>query len=133
MPCWRDDDRFGSNALRANDIAGTGRSRARVRAWCFACERGKVVDTIIWQKFAARQWPMTLEQAASRFRCQGCGSSDHVGLFPIERPPAPHNAPSLLVEGFFHGMRGKKKRRDDDIADRASAKLIAALKKRKRE
>ncbi len=101
-----------------------------VRAWCFACERGKVIDTNIWMKFAARGWPMTLDQAASRFRCEACGSVDQVSLFPVKRPPAPPNAPSLLVEAFFHGMRSKRKRGDHDIVERTSARLIAALKKR---
>ena len=123
MPPDSDHQPCAQMTLKELDDAGRD-----VRAWCFACARGSLVDTMIWQKFAERGWPMTLEQAAAHFRCEACGSAEHVGLFPIERPPAPANAASLLVEGFFHGMRGKRKRRDDDIAERAAAKLTARLK-----
>ena len=84
-----------------------------VRAWCFECQRGERIDTIIWQKFEAKGWPMSMTEAARRFRCKQCRTSEHVALFPARRPPMPPNAPERLVELFFHGMRsaGKRNRR----------------------
>lgn len=46
-----------------------------VRAWCWACGRGAVTFSIIWQKFDAKGWPQDLASAASRFTCSQCGSS----------------------------------------------------------
>lgn len=82
-----------------------------VRAWCFDCQRGEIVDTIIWQRFEARGWPMTIDTAAPRFRCKECRSSAAVRLYPASRPPTPPNAASLLVEGFFFKMRSMAKQR----------------------
>lgn len=81
-----------------------------VRAWCFACARGAVIDSIVWQRFAARGWPQDLCSAAARFTCSGCRSAVDVALYPARRPPAPPNAAALLVEAWFHGMRGAHKR-----------------------
>lgn len=81
-----------------------------VRAWCFACGRGAVIDSIIWQRFAARGWAQDLHSAACRFRCRSCRSAASVALYPTRRPPAPANSASLLVEAWFHGLRGAHKR-----------------------
>lgn len=91
-------------------------ARRDVRAWCFACARGEVVDTIVWQRFAERGWPMLIGEAARRFTCRGCGSAADVGLFPIGRAPPLANEPSRLVEAFFHGMRSRRKRSRNDTA-----------------
>ncbi|MCA0211402.1 MAG: hypothetical protein LCH74_20275 [Proteobacteria bacterium] len=58
-----------------------------------------------------------------------CSSADQVALYPARRPPAPSNAPSLLVERFFFDVRSMRKKRDP-IADRASARLLEAWRKR---
>lgn len=94
-----------------------------VRAWCFACARGEVLDTMIWERFDANGWDMALDIAAARFRCNGCGSSAEVRLYPAWREPIPANAPARLVERFFHGMRAQKSPR----FEKASADLAAAF------
>lgn len=99
-----------------------------VRAWCFACGRGAVTDTIVWQKFAAKNWPQDLAAAARRFTCSACGSSADVALFPTRRAPAPHDASTRLVVGWFHAMRSANKpRRQDPISERAAARLAAGV------
>ena len=100
-----------------------------VRAWCFRCARGAVVDTIMWQRFEARGWPQDLQAAAARFTCSSCSSAEHVALYPATRPPTPHDAPTRLVARYFFTVRGAGKKRDP-IADRAIARLLEALRQR---
>ncbi len=95
-----------------------------IRAWCFDCARGAVIDSIMWQRFEARGWPMELELAAARFPCRKCRSSEHVRLFPASRPQTPHNAPALLVEAFFHGMRSIGKRSKGGTIGQAAARQV---------
>lgn len=100
-----------------------------VRAWCFSCARGAVIDSIMWQRFATRGWAQDLASAAARFTCSACRSADHVALYPARRPPPPPNAPSLLVERFFFDVRGLRKKRDP-IAERAIARLVEQWRRR---
>lgn len=100
-----------------------------VRAWCFRCARGAVIDAIMWQRFEARGWPQDLKAAVARFTCRACRSADQVALYPARRPPVPANAPSLLVERFFFDVRSMRKKRDP-VADRANARLLEAWRKR---
>ncbi|MGN6596093.1 hypothetical protein [Sphingopyxis terrae] len=100
-----------------------------VRAWCFACARGAVIDSIMWQRFAARGWPQDLASAAARFTCNACGSAEHVALYPARRPPTPHNAASRLVERFFFDVRSSRKK-SDPIAERAAARLLKHWRRR---
>jgi hypothetical protein len=105
-----------------------------VRAWCWACGRGAVTDSIVWQKFAAKGWPQDLEAAAARFTCSACGSSADVALYPARRDPAPANAHSLLVEYWFHNMRSVgKARTSDPISERASTAIAQAYARRQQE
>lgn len=106
-----DSDRKPCAQMTLQDLDA---ARRDVRAWCFACARGEKVDTIVWQRFAARGWPMLIGVAAARFTCRGCGSAAQVGLFPIGRPPLRANEGALLVEAFFHGMRRIHKRSKAD-------------------
>lgn len=103
--------------------------RQDVRAWCFWCARGAVIDSIMWQRFEARGWAQDLASAAARFTCSACRSADHVALYPARRPPAPLNAPSLLVERFFFDVRGLRKKRDP-IAERAIERLAEQRRRR---
>lgn len=120
-----DSDRQPCAQMTLQDLDAAGRD---VRAWCFACARGDRVDTIVWQRFAARGWPMAIGVAATRFTCGGCGSSTQVGLFPIGRPPARANEGALLVEAFFHGMRSMRKRaKNDASAEVAAGRLVRQL------
>lgn len=84
--------------------------RQDVRAWCFRCARGAVIDTIIWQRFEARGWPQDLHSAAARFTCSSCGSADQVALYPARRPPLAHDEPERLVARYFFTVRGMRKR-----------------------
>ena len=114
-----DSERKPCAQMTLQELDTAGRD---VRVWCFACARGEKVDTIVWQRFAARGWPMLIDVAAARFTCRGCGSSAHVGLFPIGRPPSRANEGALLVEAFFHGMRSTRKRGKNDVAGAGTAR-----------
>ena len=100
-----------------------------VRAWCFRCARGAVIDTIMWQRFEARGWPQDLQAAAARFTCSSCRSADQVALYPARRPPVPHDAAERLVARYFFTVRGAGKKRDP-IAERAAARLLDAIRRR---
>lgn len=106
-----------------------------VRAWCWACGRGAVTDSIVWQKFAAKGWPQDLAAAAARFTCRTCGSSADVALYPARREPTPHDAPSRLVVGWFHRMRsaGKAAKRDAIASDAADVLAAAVDRRRQHE
>lgn len=122
MPPDSERKPWAQMTLQELDTAGRD-----VRAWCFACARGERVDTIVWQRFAARGWAMGIGAASSRFTCSGCESAAQVGLFPIGRPPLRPNEGALLVEAFFHGMRSIRKRGKSDAAVAGTAR---ALRKR---
>ena len=94
------------------------------RAWCFGCQRFKHIDTIIWQRFAARGWAMELNAAAPRFRCIRCRSSAQVALFPATRPPAPMVTGADMVAAIFFGARkAAKAAKRDPIVERALERL----------
>lgn len=97
-------------SMTLKDLDEAGRD---VSARCDACRHDGHVDTIIWEHFAAMGWAMTLEAAASHFRCSGCGLRGRVTLTPCDRPPQPHTTGTDIVAAIFFGARakGKKKRR----------------------
>lgn len=103
--------------------------RQDVRAWCFRCARGAVIDAIMWQRFAARGWPQDLQAAAARFTCSSCGSADDVALYPARRPPIAGDEPTRLVARYFFTVRSAGKKRDP-IAEHAMARLLDAKRRR---
>lgn len=105
--------------LRDLDEAGKD-----VRAWCFDCARGTRIDTLIWELFVERHWPMGLDAAARQFRCQQCRSSLHVGLFPATRPyHSPMTGADVAAAIFFGARKAAKAERRDPITERAFAKI----------
>lgn len=114
--------------MTLKDLDDSGKE---VRAWCFACARGDLVFSIIWQLFAARRWPMDLDEAARRFRCKECGSADHVRLFPASRPDlAPMTPNDFAAALFFSARAAAKVGRRDPIAEGAAATIAAGRAKR---
>lgn len=112
--------------LRDLDEAGKD-----VRAWCFECARGERVDTMIWTKFAERNWPMGLVTAARQFRCSGCSSSEHVGLFPATRPEYPPMTANDFAAALFFGAKAASKTgKRDLVSDRAIAIIEAGMARR---
>jgi hypothetical protein len=80
-----------------------------LRAWCFACARGEVVSSAIWQKFERKGWPIDLIGARPRFRCKQCRSSADVILLPAT--PRGSGSWAGMVAAFFHSHRSAGKRR----------------------
>lgn len=95
-------------SMTLKDLDDAGRD---VRAWCDACQRAGHVDTIIWELFEAKGWPMALDDAATHFRCRACGSGAHVTLTPCDRPPQAHTTGTDIVAAIFFGARAKGKKR----------------------
>lgn len=100
------------------DIAWRGH---RLRLWCFACARTRVLDASkVLQLFANQAWDMELSAAAARFPCRRCRSARDVMILPA-RPPAPRASEPVAaqrelswadeVAGFFHATRAARKRK----------------------
>jgi len=83
-----------------------------LRAWCFACARGGIVDR--------RHLHLGLEEAAKRYVCTECRSSADVLLLPAR---ARQWTGADVVATFFHMSRSARKKRHDPKAE----KLYAAL------
>jgi hypothetical protein len=124
-----DSKRAPCALMTLKDLDAAGRD---VRAWCFGCARGQVVDAMIWKRFDASGWDMGLSAAAARFRCKGCGSAADVRLYPAWREPVPANAAARLVERFFHDMRALKAPRFDKRSADFAADYYARIEKRRR-
>lgn len=116
------------DSISLKDLDDAGKD---VRAWCFECARGERVDTIIWQLFARRHWPMGLDAAAHQFRCTECGSSEHVRLYPATRPyQSPMTGADLAAAIYFGARKAAKAARRDPIAERAAATIAAGRAQR---
>jgi hypothetical protein len=81
-----------------------------ISARCDACHHVAIVDTIIWEIFAARGLDMTLVGAAARFRCTACGVRGRATLTPCERPPQPHRTGTDIVAAIYFGARSRARR-----------------------
>jgi hypothetical protein len=83
-----------------------------LRIWCYACDRGKVIDAIIWQRFEARGWAMAVPEARQRFTCSRCKSSADVLIVPASslNPMPTFTTGTGAAEFFFHSMRSKRRR-----------------------
>lgn len=96
-----------------------------ITAWCFECGRGSHVDTIVWQHFEKRFWPMGLDAAAQHFRCSSCGSCEHVRLYPAKRPyQGPLTGADMAAAIFFGARKAAKIERRDPVVERSVAKIV---------
>lgn len=89
------------------DLDFSGRD---IRVWCFRCARGTVVDSMVWEIFLRKGWPIELARATEHFRCRSCGMVDEVQLFPATRVPLPGRTWTDVVAAYFHHHRSLKKR-----------------------
>lgn len=106
------------------DIVASG---ARLRAWCFRCARGELVNAgRVLDLFQRHGWPDDLTEARRRFRCSLCRQSDMVLILPasaVKKAAVPAvqgsasteraslEARTQVIAGAYHLMRemGRKK------------------------
>ncbi|WP_226998640.1 hypothetical protein [Tardibacter chloracetimidivorans] len=80
-----------------------------LRLWCYACEREGMIDSIIWEAFVAKGWPIELDQARRRFKCKKCRSSRDVLLVAATRPkPDREITWSNVVHAWFFSRKSKR-------------------------
>lgn len=79
-----------------------------VRIWCMACARGRTVDGAVWFTFQERGWPIAIDAAKAKFKCQRCRSSADVLIVPTRREADLEWVHQ--VERWFHSSRSRMKK-----------------------